>query len=76
MTQTFTCDEILRYAYNELNETENQQIEDAMMHDDELLEFYLDCIDMKIGLSQIQMQPSTKSVSRILAYSQNYSSVY
>jgi hypothetical protein len=75
MTQTFTCDEILRYAYNELNESENQQIEDAMMHDEELLEFYLDCIDMKTGLNQIQMQPSTKSVNRILAYSQNYARV-
>jgi hypothetical protein len=76
MTQTFTCDEILRYAYNELNESENQQIEDAMMHDEDLLEFYLDCIDMKIGLNQIQMQPSAKSVNRILAYSQNYARVY
>ncbi len=72
MTQTFTCDEIIRYAYNELTDLENKLVEEAMIHDEQLLEFYLDCIDMKVGLSQVVMQPSEKSVNRILNYSQNF----
>lgn len=72
MIQTFTQDDILRYAYEETTAEENTQIEEALMHDHELLLFYLDIMDLKAGLNQVALQPSARATENILAYSRSY----
>jgi hypothetical protein len=69
MVQVCTHDDIIRYVYQETTETENAEVEDAMLADTELLDFYLDCIDLKVGLNKIQLQPSEKTIANILAFS-------
>ncbi|MDQ1087059.1 MULTISPECIES: hypothetical protein [unclassified Siphonobacter] len=69
MIQTFTQNDILRYAYEETTTEENQQIEELLMHDHELLLFYLDVMDLKAGLNKIELEPSTRVIDTILNYS-------
>ena len=49
-------------------------IEDALIGDQELLEFYLDALEMKSLMNKIERTPSNGVVSNILAYSQSYRS--
>lgn len=74
MTKTFTLDDILRYAYEETTEEENGLIEEALVADPALLEFYLDTIDLKVGLNRAEMSPPNRVVDNILSFSQNYQS--
>jgi hypothetical protein len=74
MIQLFTPDDVIRYVYEETTEEENLLIEDALIGDQELLEFYLDALEMKSLMNKIERTPSNSVVSSILAYSQNYKS--
>ena len=74
MTKTFTLDDVLRYAYEETTEEENGLIEDALVADPALLEFYLDTIDLKAGLNRAELAPPDRVVDNILAFSRNYQS--
>jgi hypothetical protein len=77
MTQTFTTkfNEVIRYVYNETSSTENLLIEESLTQDEELLDFYLDCLNLKSGMDKIQLIPSEKSISNVLAFSRNYEPV-
>ncbi|CAH0997359.1 hypothetical protein EMA8858_03490 [Emticicia aquatica] len=74
MTQTFTStqNDVIRYLYNETSNQENSFIEEALLYDKELLEFYLDCADLKSGLDTIQLSPSDRAIEQIFNYSKNY----
>ncbi|MEA5140260.1 hypothetical protein [Arcicella rigui] len=48
-------------------------IQDGLVHDSEMLEFYLDMLDVKAGLDKSYQEPSERSVDRILTYSRNFS---
>lgn len=74
MTKTFTLDDVLRYAYEETTEEENALVEEALVADPTMLEFYLDTIDLKAGLNRAELTPSDQIVANILAFSQNYQS--
>ncbi len=74
MIQLFTPDDVIRYVYEETTEDENLLIEDALIGDQELLEFYLDALEMKSLMNKIERTPSNRAVSNILAYSQSYRS--
>jgi hypothetical protein len=74
MTQTFTStqNDVVRYLYNETSNQENIYVEAALLYDKELLNFYLDCTDLKSGMDKIQLSPSDSAMDRILSYSRNY----
>ena len=74
MTQTFTStqNDVVRYLYNETSNQENTFVEAALLFDKELLDFYLDCTDLKSGMDKIQLSPSDSAIERILSYSRNY----
>lgn len=74
MIQTFTQNDVIRYVYEETSEEENLLIQDALVHDTEMLEFYLDLVDLKIGLDASYREPSFRTVDNILAYSRNFDS--
>jgi hypothetical protein len=74
MIQLFTPDDVIRYVYEETTDDENLLIEDALIGDQELLEFYLDALEMKSLMNKIERTPSNRAVSNILAYSQSYRS--
>jgi hypothetical protein len=72
MIQTFTQHDVVRYIYEETTEDENLMIQDGLVHDSEMLEFYLDMLDVKAGLDKSYQQPSERSIDNILAYSRNH----
>lgn len=74
MTQTFTStqNDVVRYLYNETSNQENTFVEAALLFDEELLNFYLDCADLKSGMDKIQLSPSKSAIDGILSYSRNY----
>ncbi|MFN3489704.1 MAG: hypothetical protein ACK4YV_11245 [Emticicia sp.] len=76
MTQTFTStqNDVVRYLYNETSNQENTLVEEALLFDKDLLNFYLDCADLKSGMDKIQLSPSDSAIDRILSYSRNYKS--
>jgi len=71
MIQTFTQHDVIRYVYQETTETEDFLIQDRFVHDSEMLEFYLDILDVKVGLDKSYRQPSERSIDKILFYSRN-----
>lgn len=74
MTQTFTStqNDVVRYLYNETSIQENSLVEEALLFDKDLLDFYLDCADLKTGMDKIQLSPSDSAIERILNYSRDY----
>ena len=74
MTQTFTPDDVIRYVYEETTDEENTLIEDAFISDQELIEFYLETLEIKMLMNKIERTPSKGVVAIILEYSQNYKS--
>lgn len=71
MIQTFTQDDVIRYVYDETTEEENSLIQDGLVHDTEMLEFYLDMLDVKASLDKSYRDPSPKSLNAVFAYSRN-----
>ena len=72
MIQTFTQHDVIRYVYQETTEIEDLLIQDGFVYDPEMLEFYLDMLDVKVGLDKSYRQPSDRSIDNILAYSRNH----
>ena len=77
MTQTFTkqLNDVVRYVYNETSKKENAIIEESLARDVNLLDFYLDSLNIKAEMEKIKMVPSDQSISKILAYSRKTSPV-
>ncbi|MFT5885189.1 MAG: peptidyl-tRNA hydrolase [Arcticibacterium sp.] len=77
MTQTFTkqLNDVVRYVYNETSKKEDVEIEESLARDVNLLDFYLDSLNIKAEMEKIKMVPSDQSISKILAYSRKTSPV-
>ena len=70
MTRTYTQDDVLRYIYRETTEEENLAIRNALLFDQELMEFYKEIENLAIEISNIEVEPSAKSVKAIADYAQ------
>jgi len=73
MTKTFTYDDVVRYLYSETTENENYQIVEALALDDDLMNFYLDSLEIKNQMNKIVRNPSERSIGLVLNYSQQFS---
>nr|WP_295929375.1 hypothetical protein [uncultured Dyadobacter sp.] len=74
MTKTFTYDDVVRYLYAETTENENEQIVEALALDDNLMNFYLDSLDIQNQMNKIVRVPSEKVISEVFTYSKQFSS--
>ena len=74
MTQTCTStqNEIVRYIYNETSSSENVLIETSLIYDNELLDFYLDCLELKEEMNQINLSPKGSTIQNILTFSKSF----
>ena len=72
MIQTFTHNDLIRYAYNETTEEENQQIEEALTHEPDMLCYYLNILDLQVALTGERLEPSERAVQNIMSYSANH----
>ncbi len=68
MIQTFTPNDVIRYAYNETTEEESILIQDCMVNDATMFDFYLSILDIQDGLNKSVKAPSKQCIDAILAY--------
>jgi hypothetical protein len=73
MTKTFTQNDVLRFYYNEVTETEKTEIENAILMNDSLGDFYYELIEADASLNKIKKEPSDKCIENILNYSKSFS---
>ena len=73
MTKTFTYDDVIRYLYAETTQNENDSIAEALALDDDLMNFYLDSLEMKEQMNKIVRTPSDRSIQKIFHFSKQYS---
>jgi hypothetical protein len=73
MTKTFTYDDVVRYLYAETTENENDLIVEALALDDDLMNFYIDSLEIKSQMNRIVRVPSDKSIEKVIRFSSQYS---
>ncbi|WP_221389820.1 hypothetical protein [Dyadobacter sp. NIV53] len=72
MTKTFTYDDVIRYLYSETTEKENYLIVEALALDDDLMNFYLDSLEIKNQMNKVVCNPAEQTVLKVLRYSQQF----
>ena len=72
MIATFTRNDIIRYVYLETSEEENSLIQQTLLTETKLQQFYEEMLEIKQVLDQSQANPSERALQNILAYSRNF----
>jgi hypothetical protein len=74
MTQTCTStqNEILRYIYGETSSSENVFIVQSILSDNELLDYYLDCLELKEDMDKISLSPKESTIQNIMNFSKSF----
>ena len=72
MTKTFTYDDVIRYLYSETTEKEDYLIVEALALDDDLMNFYLDSLEIKNQMNKVVCNPAEQTVLKVLKYSQQF----
>ncbi len=71
MTQTFTLDDVVRYAYQEMSVGEAEKFEEALVLDAELMDTFQNFATVKklVDTTPLIKEPSARITDRILDYS-------
>ncbi|GAB2789800.1 anti-sigma factor RsiW [Hymenobacter luteus] len=72
MIKTFTHEKLLRYVYNELPANEQQEIEQALVHDADLAATCADLLLAQRALNGARRTPSKRTTDAILQYSRTF----
>ncbi|UPL49472.1 hypothetical protein [Hymenobacter sublimis] len=72
MIKTFTHEKLLRYVYNELPANEQQEVEQALVHDPELAAACADLLLAQRALDGARCTPKQSTTSSILQYSRTF----
>jgi hypothetical protein len=73
MIATFTRNDIIRYVYLETTEEENFLIEQTLLTESDLQQFYIEMLETKQDLDRPLANPSEQAIQNILMYSRNFS---
>ena len=74
MIQTFTQDDVVRYAYQEMATSEAERFQEALVFDDELRDMFhrFSAVRKSLDTPPMLKEPSERVVGRILTYSRAY----
>lgn len=72
MIKTFTHEKLLRYVYNELPANEQQEVEQALVHDADLAATCADLLLAQRALNGARRTPSQRTTDSILQYSRTF----
>ncbi|MGB3779374.1 MAG: hypothetical protein WA960_13530 [Tunicatimonas sp.] len=74
MIQTFTLDDVARYAYQEMATEEAERFQEALVFDDELrdMSHQFSAVLRAVDAPQMLKEPPRRAIDRILEYSQTY----
>jgi hypothetical protein len=71
MTKTFTPDDLTRFLYDEMSETEKVEFCNQLLCDPELYENYQESKALKKRLDEIRLNAPAHVIESILNYSKN-----
>ncbi|MCD9016255.1 hypothetical protein K7P01_12045 [Fulvivirgaceae bacterium QH1ED-6-2] len=71
MIKTFTQTDLVRYLYREITEEESQEIDRALLCDNELKSLFNELRSMMDEIDTADLQPSPATVLNILSYSRS-----
>ena len=74
MIQTFTLDDVVRYAYQEMSVGEAERFEKALVLDAELMDSFQNFVTAKkfVDATPLLKEPSARVTDRILDYSRTF----
>jgi len=72
MIKTFTPNDVIRYAYHETPEDENETIEQILLTDPEMQTLYDDALMLRHQVPLAVLHPSDRVTDRIMAYSRYF----
>ena len=74
MIQTFTLDDVVRYAYQEMSVGEAEKFKEALVLDNELMDMFqkFDAVKKVIDTAPTLKEPPARAINRIFAYSRTY----
>ena len=72
MIKTFTHEKLIRYLYNELPANEQQEIEQALLHDPKLASTCADLLLAQRCLDSLRTTPRKEVTDSILRYSRTF----
>lgn len=73
MTKTFTQNDVIRFVYEELTSPEREEIQNAIIINNELLEYYKEVDEIINDLHALRLKPSDRVTENILSYSRSLS---
>ena len=71
MTQIYTQNDLVRYVFKETTKEEDSGIEDELLVNNDLIDFYIDASEVTRKLKELDLEPSEKTVQAILDYSRS-----
>jgi hypothetical protein len=72
MIKTFTPEDVVRYHYNELENEEKADLEQAMLTEEDLGNFFFETSAVKVALDAVKRQPRKEVIDNILLYSATF----
>lgn len=72
MIVTLPYETLLRYVYNELPPSEQDEVEQALLHDTELATACADLLLAQCTLDGLRQVPSARATATILRYSRTF----
>lgn len=72
MITTFTENDLVRFLYGELNETEKEELEQALITDIDLQSKLKDLQSVMKDLDQVNFSPSQSSLDKIMEFSKGF----
>jgi len=73
MIKIFTHDDVIRFAYQETNQEETDEIRTAIVCDPELMDLYNHIKKSQSLLDEIILEPSERATNQIMNYVRNVS---
>ncbi len=68
MKRKFSDDDLLRFLYNEMHPADSEQLMEALVKDEELLERYESFQQIAEQVGEINLQPSQQSLDKVMAF--------
>ncbi len=75
MTQTFTANDVVRYLYQEVSDTESNGFACLLATDREFRTLYSEMLAAKKLVEQVNLEPADRVVEQILSFSRNYNAL-
>ncbi len=75
MTKTITRDDVLRYIFRETSKEENLAIENELLQNTSLMDYYKQSVESIHEVQSIELEPAEKAVSKILKYSESMKAI-